>query len=66
MADCFLAAAQRSDPTAPSSAVLRRRTFFSQRGLGKGVYYYPGKSMILSTKWAGKTEPQITQITQIF
>jgi hypothetical protein len=38
MADCSLTAAERSDPLALEQAVLRRRTSFSQRSLGKGVY----------------------------
>ena len=37
MADCFLTVAERSDPTGPNSAVLRRRTSFSQPSLGKGL-----------------------------
>jgi hypothetical protein len=40
MADCSLTAAERSDPLALEQAVLRRRTSFSQRSLGKGVYCY--------------------------
>jgi hypothetical protein len=43
MADCSLTAAERSDPLALEQAVLRRRTSFSQRSLGKGVYCYKKK-----------------------
>jgi hypothetical protein len=48
MADCSLTAAERSDPLALEQAVLRRRTSFSQRSLGKGVYCYKSSSLIFA------------------
>jgi hypothetical protein len=60
MADCSLTAAERSDPLALEQAVLRRRTSFSQRSLGKGVCCslanrsIPRGSFVLEWKrWSG-------------